>query len=121
YVLSSTREGLPNTVLEAMAMEVPIVATDVDGVCEAVTKDREALLVPPRDPTSLAAGIRSLLDQTSRRDALRRAARERVEREFSFAARMRRVEGIYQQVMGGGRSPAPRPAERRILARSVTP
>src|SRR6185312_4814102 len=46
YVLSSTREGLPNTVLEAMSLEVPIVSTDVDGVREAVTGEREAVLVP---------------------------------------------------------------------------
>ena len=58
YVLSSTREGLPNTVLEAMAMEVPIVATDVDGVKEAVTDGREAILVPAQNSERLAAGHR---------------------------------------------------------------
>jgi glycosyltransferase involved in cell wall biosynthesis len=104
YVLSSTREGLPNTVLEAMAMEVPIVATDVDGVCEAVTHDREALLVPPRAPDRLALGIHSVLQDPALGDRLRRAARLRVENEFSFTARMRRVEGIYQTVMDGGRA-----------------
>jgi glycosyltransferase involved in cell wall biosynthesis len=100
YVLSSTREGLPNTVLEAMAMEVPIVATDVDGVCEAVAHDREALLVPARNPACLADGIRCLLDNPCLRDRLRRAARQKVEQEFSFARRMRRVENIYRKVMG---------------------
>jgi glycosyltransferase involved in cell wall biosynthesis len=103
YVLSSTREGLPNTVLEAMAMEVPIVATDVDGVCEAVTHDREALLVPPRASDRLAQGIHAVLQDPALAGRLRRAARERVETEFSFAARMRRVEGIYRAVMDGGR------------------
>ena len=57
YALSSTREGLPNTVLEAMAMEVPIVATNVDGVAEAVTGEQDAILVPARDSLSLANGI----------------------------------------------------------------
>lgn len=111
YVLSSTREGLPNTVLEAMAMEVPIVATNVDGVCEAVTHDREALLVPPRAPDKLAQGIRSVLQNPALSDRRRRAARERVETEFSFASRMRRVEGIYRTVMEGGR-PGPRKLDR---------
>jgi glycosyltransferase involved in cell wall biosynthesis len=99
YVLSSTREGLPNTVLEAMAMEVPIVATDVDGVSEAVTHDRDAILVPPRAPERLAEGVRSVLQAPALADRLRRAARSRVVAEFSFAARMRRVEEIYRRVM----------------------
>jgi glycosyltransferase involved in cell wall biosynthesis len=99
YVLSSTREGLPNTVLEAMAMEVPIVATDVDGVTEAVTDECDALLAPARDPQRLAESIGKLLDQPTLRERLVRTAREKVEQEFSFATRMRRVEAIYRQVM----------------------
>jgi glycosyltransferase involved in cell wall biosynthesis len=107
YVLSSTREGLPNTVLEAMAMEVPIVSTDVDGVSEAVTHDREALLVPPRDPRRLADSIRAVLHDPALADRLRRSARQRVAGEFSFAARMRRVEEIYRAVMNGRPRPGP--------------
>ena len=84
YVLSSTREGLPNTVLEAMAMEVPIVATDVDGVCEAVVHDREALLVPARDPNRLAEGIRSMLDDPALRTRLSQAAREKIRARVQF-------------------------------------
>jgi glycosyltransferase involved in cell wall biosynthesis len=99
YALSSTREGLPNTILEAMAMEVPIVATDVDGVGEAVVDGREALLVPPRNSGLLADRIRSLLDDPALASQLCRAAREKVEREFSFASRMRHVESIYRKVM----------------------
>jgi glycosyltransferase involved in cell wall biosynthesis len=100
YVLSSSREGLPNTVLEAMAMEAPIIATDVDGVKEAVTHDCEALLVPPRDPLRLADGIHHLLDAPDLAKRLTEAARAKVENEFSFATRMRHVESIYRQVMG---------------------
>jgi glycosyltransferase involved in cell wall biosynthesis len=99
YVLSSTREGLPNAVLEAMAMEVPIVATDVDGVREAVTNDSEAILVAPRDAKSLAAGIEAVLADSSLAQRLARTARQKVEREFSFEARMRRVEAIYRSVV----------------------
>lgn len=100
YVLSSTREGLPNTVLEAMAMEVPIVATDVDGVSEAVTHDRDALLVPPCDPKGLADSIRTLVSDPALKDRLRHAARARVITDFSFTARTRRIEGIYRSLMG---------------------
>jgi glycosyltransferase involved in cell wall biosynthesis len=101
YVLSSTREGLPNTVLEAMAMGVPIVATDVDGVREAVVDQSEAILVPPRDASALAAAIERVSDDPALAQRLTRAARRKVEREFSFAARMRHVEDIYRCVMGG--------------------
>jgi glycosyltransferase involved in cell wall biosynthesis len=99
YVLSSTREGLPNTILEAMAMRVPIVATDVDGVKEAVTDRKEALLVPPRNPSALANGILTILDNPRLATELTVAARAKVEEEFSFATRMRRIENIYRSVM----------------------
>lgn len=102
YVLSSTREGLPNTVLEAMAMEVPIVATDIDGVGEAVVHDRDALLVPPQDPKRLAEAVRTILSDDALRQRLRSAARRRVEEKFSFAERMRRMEDIYREVMHAG-------------------
>lgn len=99
YVLSSTREGLPNTVLEAMAMGVPIVATDVDGVGEAVTHEREALLVPPRSSSQLAVAIQRLLADPPFARRLREEARAKVEREFSFAARTRHVESIYRGLL----------------------
>jgi glycosyltransferase involved in cell wall biosynthesis len=103
YVLSSTREGLPNTVLEAMAMEVPIVATDVDGVTEAVTDQHEAYVVPPRDANGIAAAVQALIARPDLRARLVRAARERIENEFGFATRMRRIEAIYRGVMKSGR------------------
>lgn len=106
YALSSTREGLPNTVLEAMAMEVPIVATDVDGVSEAAAHDREALLVPPCDPKRLADNIRTLINDPALSNRLRKAARARVLNEFSFAARTKRVEGIYRSLMGLDQAPS---------------
>jgi glycosyltransferase involved in cell wall biosynthesis len=99
YALSSTREGLPNTVLEAMAMEVPIAATDVDGVSEAASHDREALLVPPRNPDLLAEAIDSLLADPQRAHRLRRTARAKIEAEFSFASRVRHEEAIYRSVL----------------------
>jgi glycosyltransferase involved in cell wall biosynthesis len=101
YALSSTREGLPNTVLEAMAMEVPIVSTDVDGVKEAVSDGCEAVLVPARDSARLADAIREVLDNPALRTRLVRNARRKVESEFSFAHRTRTVEDIYRRVVLG--------------------
>ncbi|MEO8062837.1 MAG: glycosyltransferase [Pseudomonadota bacterium] len=99
YVLSSTREGLPNTVLEAMAMEVPIVSTDVDGVKEAVTDQKEAFLVPPQDSQALAAGIERMLGDPALRERLARQARATVESQFSFAHRTRTIENLYRKLM----------------------
>ena len=99
YVLSSTREGLPNTVLEAMSMGVPIVSTDVDGVKEAVTPDREAVLVKAQDSAALAAGLERVLDDSELRAHLSREARHRVEEDFSFAHRTRKIEAIYRELM----------------------
>jgi glycosyltransferase involved in cell wall biosynthesis len=99
YVLSSTREGLPNTVLEAMAMEVPIVSTDVDGVKEAVTDQREAFLVPAQDSAKLAEGIERMLGDRELRERLARQARARVESDFSFAHRTRTIENLYRKLM----------------------
>ena len=99
YVLSSTREGLPNTVLEAMAMEVPIVSTDVDGVKEAVSDQEEAILVRPRDAERLALGIETMLENDALRRRLVQNARRRVESEFSFARRTRTIEDIYRRVV----------------------
>jgi glycosyltransferase involved in cell wall biosynthesis len=96
YVLSSTREGLPNTVLEAMAMEVPIVSTDVDGVKEAVADGCEAILVPARDSVALADGITRVIEDHALRARLVRNARMKVESEFSFANRTRTVESLYR-------------------------
>jgi glycosyltransferase involved in cell wall biosynthesis len=99
YVLSSTREGLPNTILEAMAMEVPIVSTDVDGVKEAVSDGSEALLVPPRHAERLALAIETMLEDPDLRARLVQNARRKVESEFSFAHRMRAIEGIYRRLV----------------------
>ncbi|HLA71759.1 MAG TPA: glycosyltransferase [Steroidobacteraceae bacterium] len=99
YVLSSTREGLPNTVLEAMAMGVPIVSTDVDGVKEAVSDQREAFLVPAQDSVKLAEGIARMLDDRVLRERLARDARAKVETDFSFAHRTRTIENLYRKLM----------------------
>jgi glycosyltransferase involved in cell wall biosynthesis len=102
YALSSTREGLPNTILEAMAMEVPIVATDVDGVKEAVTDGVDAVLVPAQDPARLAEGIDVMLGDADLRTRLVRHARRKVESDFSFAHRTRWMEDLYRRLLVDG-------------------
>lgn len=62
FVLPSYREGLPRSTQEAMALGRPVVTTDVPGCRETVIDGRNGFLVPPRDPTALAAAMRRFLD-----------------------------------------------------------
>ena len=61
FALPSNHEGLPNAVLEAAAVGVPIVATAVDGIKDVFEPGCEALLVPPRDPDALASALERVL------------------------------------------------------------
>ncbi len=99
YVQSSDYEGTPNVVLEAMAFETPIVATDVGGTSELVRHEVHALVVPPRSPEKLADAIEQTLQDCDATKSRVAAARSRVERELSFNARMRTVEKFYEEIM----------------------
>jgi L-malate glycosyltransferase len=95
FVLSSHDEGMSNAILEAMAMEVPVVATNVGGTGEVVTEGETGLLVPPRDPAPLAEAIAALLAEPERRLAMGRLGRKVVEERFSAAAMVRQMEDLY--------------------------
>lgn len=96
FVLSSETEGLSVTLLEAMAAGLPVVATDVGGNREAVADGQTGLLVPPRSPEALAAGMLNLLRDPGRRRAMGCAGRRRVEREFSLDAMIAQYEETYR-------------------------
>jgi glycosyltransferase involved in cell wall biosynthesis len=98
-VLPSLFEGLPVSVLEAMAAERPVVATRIGGTDEAVAHELNGLLVPPRDPTALASAIRRLQTDPALARRLAAAGRERVEREFSTEVTAGLVMRIYDEVM----------------------
>ena len=99
YVQSSDYEGTPNVVLEAMAFETPIVATDVGGTTELVGHKVHAWVVPPRNPEALAGRRCAHAPRRGATSARVAAARARIERELSFDARMKTVEGIYEELM----------------------
>jgi len=99
-VLPSLFEGLPVSILEAMAAERPVIATAIGGTDEAITTDVTGLLVPPRDPAALAAAIRRLQGDPALAQRLAAAARARVERSFSADATAREIMRIYDEVAG---------------------
>jgi glycosyltransferase involved in cell wall biosynthesis len=82
---STYREGLPKSALEAMAAGKPLVTTDIPGCREAVVDDESGLLVPPRDPVSLAEALARLIHDPALRARLGAAARQRAEENFSDA------------------------------------
>jgi glycosyltransferase involved in cell wall biosynthesis len=98
FVQSSDYEGTPNAVLEAMALETPLVATDVGGTRELVAHGVEGLIVPPGHTAPIVDAIEILLAAPERARAMAVQARRRVEGELSFASRTRRVEAIYEDL-----------------------
>jgi glycosyltransferase involved in cell wall biosynthesis len=99
FALSSLREGLPNVVLEAMAMEVPVVATRVAGVPRLIEHEENGLLVEVGDTDQLGSTIARLLADGALRDRLGEAGRRTVESRFSFERRMERIGEIYDELL----------------------
>ena len=84
FALSSTSEGLPLSVIEAMAAGLPVVATAVGGVPELVVEGETGLLAPARDPEALAQALGQLLDDRGLRERLGEAGRARAEERFDL-------------------------------------
>jgi glycosyltransferase involved in cell wall biosynthesis len=99
FVLSSAIEALPNVVLEAMAAGLPVVATDVGGIPEAVVPGKTGWLVPSREPALLAEALSKLLADEAKRRTFGRAGRERVERNFSLNRMVSRYEALFDDLL----------------------
>ena len=98
YVQPSHHEGMPLSLLEALAYGLPIVATRVGAVPEVVTDRREGLLVPPRDPGCLASAMRELSRDVDRRRTMARAARELALSRFGLDRFRRDLLKLYDDV-----------------------
>ncbi|MEK6684040.1 MAG: glycosyltransferase [Nitrospirota bacterium] len=97
---STAGEGLPGVLRESLAMEVPVVATDVGGNREVVMDGQTGRLVPPNDPATLARAILSLLRDRGTARRLGRQGRSLVEERFSIEAMVTRTEALYQSLLG---------------------
>jgi len=106
FVLPSIAEGISNTILEAMASGLPVVATRVGGNHELVREGETGLLVPAADPSAMAEAIRVYLVDRGRASSHGAAGRKRVEALFSINTMVRGYLEIYDAVLNG-RSPRP--------------
>jgi len=105
FALPSLSEGSPNVVLEAMAANLPIVATAVGGVPEIIENNESALLVPPNDPPSLAAGITTLLTDKDLAQRLARRAATLVDTQHAPESYVRSLVEIYREVISTAARP----------------
>ncbi len=99
FVLPSHFEGLPMSLLEAMGSGLPVVATAVGGVPEAVTHEVEGLLVAPGDVAALTAAVLRLLACPEDRLKMGLAGRAKVEARFSRRQAVTAVENLYEQLI----------------------
>ena len=99
FVLPSLYEGFPNTLLEAMAAHVPVVASDVGGVNELVRQDENGLLVPPGDPLALAEAVRSLLLNPDKAKHMATVAYDRIRKEFSLEGMLEEYDDLYEELL----------------------
>jgi glycosyltransferase involved in cell wall biosynthesis len=98
FVMPSRHEGLGVAVLEAMAMSLPVIASAVGGIPEAVKPRETGLLVPPDDPAALAAALNELLRDVEKAKRMGVAGRERVLAEFSMEEMASQYERLYDDV-----------------------
>jgi glycosyltransferase involved in cell wall biosynthesis len=99
FVMSSVTEGLGTSLLDAMACGKPVVATTVGGIPEVVVHEETGLLVPPRDPTAMAAAIVRLLADARLRQRMGEAGLARVHTHFSAETMVQNTLRVYERVV----------------------
>lgn len=95
FVLPSLQEGLPNSLLEAMASGLPVVATRIGGSADVVTEGENAILVPPADDRLLGEALSTLLREPEVRARLSAAARDTIRTSYSLESRAARYLELY--------------------------
>jgi glycosyltransferase involved in cell wall biosynthesis len=99
FVSSSKSEGISLTILEAMAVGLPVVTTRVGGNPEIVVEGQTGHLVPDQNPEALAAAMLQMLDHRDMWPAMGELGRRRVEQQFEIRTMVRQYEELYSEVL----------------------
>lgn len=99
FIMSSHLEGLCTSILDALSVGVPVVATRTGGIPEIIEHDKNGLLVPARDPDALAAQIQRLLDDPSLRNRFIAEGHQTVAREFTADAMVEGTLNVYRKIL----------------------
>ncbi|MBM4340836.1 MAG: glycosyltransferase [Deltaproteobacteria bacterium] len=99
-VQSSHTEGMPNVILEAMLMEVPVIATNVGGTSEAVKDDITGVLVEPHNPEVLGEQIIKFITEQERFKDYSKRGRKTIMENFDFCVRTKKLERVYENLIG---------------------
>lgn len=103
FALISNWEGFPRTIIEAMRAGLPIVASQVGGVAEAVADGVNGYCIPPGDVETLAEKLSCLAKNAQLRSQMGQAGRERYESEFTFQRMFEKTYAVYEQVLADRR------------------
>jgi colanic acid/amylovoran biosynthesis glycosyltransferase len=95
---NSDRDGIPNVILEAMALKLPVVGSKVSGIPEIVIENETGLLVESGDPQSLFLALKKLNNNLELREKLSKNGRRLIEQKFDIRINMNQLEDIYSQI-----------------------
>lgn len=98
-------DGIPTVLMEAMAMEIPVVASRVSGIPELVRHDETGLLVDPDDPEALAEALARLLEDQGLSQRLAKAGRDLVVSQFNMHHNVKQLLGLFTEAMASPREP----------------
>jgi glycosyltransferase involved in cell wall biosynthesis len=107
FVLPSLNEGMGRVLVEAMAMELPCVASRISGIPDLVEHDVTGLLVPPGDPARLAGALDRLLDEPGQARAMGRRGRQKVVPAFGRQQMLEKLAALYQELLLAKGIPVP--------------
>jgi glycosyltransferase involved in cell wall biosynthesis len=96
FVLASFAEGIPIVLMEAMAMEIPCIATCINGIPELIRNSVDGMLVPPSDIDGMTSAIARLADEPGLRESLGKAGRQRVQQEYDLAKSGDRLREVFR-------------------------
>lgn len=105
FVMTSSLEGIPRCMMEAMAVGIPVVAYDILGVDQLIEHEKTGLLAPLGDKEALARCCERVLENTTLAESLASAAHRRIDEVYSAARMAREYEALFQNLLAGGESP----------------